>query len=82
MRECIRMTIVFIELFTLNLPVYSTDSYGITKSYQMGIPETASYQIRVCSLMCIYLGVLSTKKMRTTGVQYIGNCFHVHFVRS
>lgn len=54
------MMILFIgfTLFIVNLPVYSIDSYGITQSNQMGIPETTSYQIQVRGLMDINLGVL------------------------
>ncbi len=29
----------------------------------MGVPETRFYQMGVCSVMCINLGVLDTKKV-------------------
>lgn len=68
-RGWIRATILFtgFTFFAVNLPVCSINSYGIIKPYQMGITESTSYQIRICGLMCIKLGVLDTIDLRTTG---------------
>lgn len=60
------------------VPIWPRVSYVVCISHQIREPGTKSYQMGVCSLICVSLWVLGVKKFETHWTHRLIACVHIY----